>query len=307
MHEEIPYHPIANIFPLLEGIAFRDLVEDIRVHGLIEPIVLKDGMILDGRNRLRACHAAQVSARFKTYDGRDPVAFVVSANLHRRHLDVSQRSMIAAAISERRYGGRRGSSTKVGGKVPKRIRLDRLPLWQDKPSFEEAAHLLNVSPSSVTHARRVIESGVPELLAAVKRGEVAVSSAATIAAFDGNRQVNILRSGSKVVTVVAREEELARKNPGRRGKREVAKVSIYSSFRVGDGRAIGNVRLGELAGIADSLEVAAEVIREVLGHTANPNHGDLVSAAVTERWLSETIDQAWDDFRARNARSDLRG
>lgn len=305
MQENIPFHPLANIFPLLEGIAFRDLVEDVRIHGLLEPIILFEGMILDGRNRLRACHAAQVPTRFRTYDGRNPVAFVVSANLHRRHLDVSQRALIAASISERLYGGKRGSSTKVGGKVPVRIRPDRLkpPPISDKPSSEEAARLLNVSPSSVTAARRVIESGVPELLAAVKDGEIAVSSAATIAAFDGQRQRNILRSGSKVVAVVAREESVARKNPDHRSKRDVPKASVYSSFRIGDGRAIGSVRIGEMAGIADSLEVAAQVIRQIVGHVANPDHGALVSAIVTERWLAETIDRAWGDMKQGRVRA----
>lgn len=89
---EIPFHPLVCIFPLLEGQQYRELVEDIRVHGLRDPIVLFDGAILDGRNRYRACRAAQISARFETYRGKDPLAYVVSVNLCRRHLDASQRA-----------------------------------------------------------------------------------------------------------------------------------------------------------------------------------------------------------------------
>ena len=58
------FHPLANIFPLVEGPDFDELVADIREHGLHGPIVLHEGMILDGRNRLRACIAAGIEPTF---------------------------------------------------------------------------------------------------------------------------------------------------------------------------------------------------------------------------------------------------
>jgi hypothetical protein len=50
----------------------------------------------DGRNRWRACQAAGVAIRTRPFAGGDPLAFVLSSNLHRRHLNESRRAMVAS-------------------------------------------------------------------------------------------------------------------------------------------------------------------------------------------------------------------
>jgi hypothetical protein len=154
---ELETHPLANIFPLLEGAAFEELVADIGAYGLREDITLFDNQILDGRNRYRACIASGVEPRFRDYVGDDPIAFVISANLKRRHLSESQRAMIAAKLATLRNGQR---SDLVQG----------LPIGR-------AASLLNVGERSVARAREVLEHGSPELQSAVETGEVSVSGA----------------------------------------------------------------------------------------------------------------------------------
>ena len=90
------FHPLADMFPLMEGTEFDALVADIRNHDLIEPIILYEDKILDGRNRYRACQKAGVEPTFRPFMGDDPLAFVISANLHRRHLTIEQKRELAA-------------------------------------------------------------------------------------------------------------------------------------------------------------------------------------------------------------------
>jgi hypothetical protein len=91
---EYDYHPLAALFPFLEGGEFAALVDDIRQRGLHEAIVLYENKILDGRNRDRGCRAAGITPRYieKTFvDRAAATAYVISANVHRRHLTAEQR------------------------------------------------------------------------------------------------------------------------------------------------------------------------------------------------------------------------
>lgn len=89
-------HPIANIWPLLSDRELQDLVDDIQQNGLLHPVVLYEGKILDGRNRARACELAGVAIKTTKYRGDDPIGYAFSLNEKRRHLTTSQRAALAA-------------------------------------------------------------------------------------------------------------------------------------------------------------------------------------------------------------------
>lgn len=93
-------HQLCTLFPRVEGESFDALVSDIRANGLREPITLHDGMILDGGNRYRACLAAGVEPTFVAFTGGNIVSFVLSANLHRRHLSAGQQAAIVASAQD---------------------------------------------------------------------------------------------------------------------------------------------------------------------------------------------------------------
>src|SRR5262245_3310200 len=94
----LAFHPLANMFPLMEGEEFDALVADIKENGLHEPIVLYEAKILDGRNRDRACAAAGVKPTYAAYEGDDPLAFVIRANYFRRHLDANGKRHVIAQL-----------------------------------------------------------------------------------------------------------------------------------------------------------------------------------------------------------------
>lgn len=91
-------HPIADIFPMMSDDELSELAEDIKTNGLIHPIVTKAGVIIDGRNRLRACEIAGIAPEFVEFETDNIEAFIVSVNLARRNLTKGQQAMALAMI-----------------------------------------------------------------------------------------------------------------------------------------------------------------------------------------------------------------
>lgn len=186
MTDYLEFHPLAEIFPLIEGPEFRDLTEDIRQHGVREPVWLYEGKIIDGRNRYRASAQAGVDCPLREYLGADPAAFVVSLNLKRRHLNESQRAMVAAKLAN----------------MPAHRPEDNSANLQT--SQEQAAKLLNVSTRTVSSAKQVHEKGSPELRHIVEQGKVSVSAAADLATKPQEEQREIVARGEKEILQAAK-------------------------------------------------------------------------------------------------------
>jgi ParB-like chromosome segregation protein Spo0J len=167
-------HPLADIFPLMEGDEFAALVEDIKANGLREPITLYEDKILDGRNRYRAVVKAEMQYRlkeenFRPYTGSDPLGFVVSANLHRRHLNESQRAAIAAKLVTTTFGSNQYNKATVGNK--------------------QAAIMLGVSEATVKMAKEVAKKAAPEISQLVQKGELRLGAAKQLLNVDKSQQV----------------------------------------------------------------------------------------------------------------------
>ena len=156
-------HSLAGRFPQLSEAEQEELTADINKHGQLEPIVLYEGKILDGRNRARACETLKIEPTTKEYTGDDPRAFVVSENIKRRHLTTSQRAMLVVELEQYEHGGARN--------------------FQDANWHLETratlAESLKVGPRSVARAKRVINSGAHEVVEAVESGKLSLGAAET--------------------------------------------------------------------------------------------------------------------------------
>lgn len=173
-------HPAADLFPMVEGDEFRELCADIDERGLQQPItVWKDGTLLDGRNRLMACHEVGHEIELKRYEGDDPVQFSLSANLHRRHLNQGQKAMVALRVEEifaaeaKKRLSDAGKASAPGRPAQKPMAVlpqvsppvvERAPLSRD-----QAAAVVGASGRSVQMAKAVSKAA-PELAQKVERG-----------------------------------------------------------------------------------------------------------------------------------------
>lgn len=201
----LPVHPAADLFPMLADAELRELAEDIAANGLIEPIWTwndpeRGPVLLDGRNRLAACALAGVQPATRAYLGDDPVSFVISENVRRRHLSEGQKSGIAyralpllekqakAKEAERKRrdieeqrtkteADRPQSNSDAGQSVvpePAPTKKQRGPQSRDK-----AAKTAGTSGRSVARYKRVAEQA-PDLLPKVDAGELSLDRAERI-------------------------------------------------------------------------------------------------------------------------------
>lgn len=170
-------HEVADIFPPMSPEEYQALKADIQKDGQREPIWLHEGAIIDGKNRDRACRELGIPLRVRNWDGKGSLtAFVVSLNLHRRHLNPSQKAFVGErtiAMFEKEAGDRQRAGLKQGDKAPVSAKLRE----RDKgKAAEKAAKSVGVSPRYVEHAKK-IRAKAPELAKKVVAGKMSISQA----------------------------------------------------------------------------------------------------------------------------------
>lgn len=140
---DLTFHHLANIFPLMSESELTTLTADIEANGQIEPIWTFNAEIIDGRNRYLACQQLDIEPKCLEWQGDTDklLAFIISLNLHRRHLNESQRAMVAAKLANIPLG-----SNQYNGS----LNLDT------QISLQESANLLNISRANVANAKKVL-------------------------------------------------------------------------------------------------------------------------------------------------------
>jgi hypothetical protein len=181
------FHPLAERYPIMRkwSKAFKALVKDVQAHGLHQAIVLFEGKILDGRNRFLACQTGGVEPRYRQFDPAtegDPMAFVESANQHRRHLTSGQRVRLASQEATGARGGDRQTMNAEFAAL----------------TVEEAAAKRGVGAASVYSYRAACKTARPEVDKALEEGRISVRRMGQIAKLPEDKQLEAVKDWEKL-------------------------------------------------------------------------------------------------------------
>ena len=160
-------HPLSAAFPAMAAEDFQGLKDSIENIGVQNPITIFEGMVVDGWNRYKAANELGMDCPSKELDAWiDPVAFVRAQNKDRRHLPLSAWALIEVSLREWKPSHR-----------PDKGELSS-PL---QASNQEMADAVGVTKRTIQQAKAVQSNATPEVIAAVKSGEIGLPKAAAIA------------------------------------------------------------------------------------------------------------------------------
>lgn len=157
-------HPLSALFSALDlsEEALHNLAESIQEQGLLQPIVVLEGQVLDGWNRYQACRLAGIPATTQEFDGSDAWGYVQAANLHRRHVTPPQRVAVLARYRE----------------------LARVPTGTQPaplPTVKALEADLQITHGAAQRAHQVLRAGDPQINAALEAGQISLDRAAKVA------------------------------------------------------------------------------------------------------------------------------
>ncbi len=209
--KEYKFHKVANLLPLHKA-EIEEMAKDIKKNGLLDPIILYQGKILDGRQRYLACKKI---GKMPTYceldsDIKDIVSFVISKNLKRRHLSLAEKAIVigeAAALWEemgKEAKERQGKRTDL---------TSRPPGLKVRQSRDELGKIAGISGRSAERGRNIVKKGIPELVESVKTETIPLTTGERIAKLPRKEQPEAVKK--------EKERRAERKqNPKQKGERE---------------------------------------------------------------------------------------
>ena len=156
-------HPAAELFPRLSESELVALKNDILAHQQEHPIIVWNDMIVDGRNRFRACEMLGRKPKIKEMQFADEAAvisYIISTNMRRRHLTNEQRDQIGARLVTMQSGDNQWSPQNAGTTV----------------GVADAASMVQSTHARIERAR-TIERSDPALADKVISGEMSKGKA----------------------------------------------------------------------------------------------------------------------------------
>jgi hypothetical protein len=161
-------HPLSAAFPAMNADEYQSLVDSINSIGVQNPITLLDGMVIDGWHRYTAAQSLGMNCPTVELDDTDPRDFVMAQNKTRRHITQAQLALATAQVYQ---------WVSVGNPAFAQLGTE-CPIGK---TTAEMAEIAGVGERTMKQAKAVETKAAPEVIAAVKRGEVGLPKAAAIA------------------------------------------------------------------------------------------------------------------------------
>jgi site-specific DNA-methyltransferase (adenine-specific) len=245
----LSYHPACLLFPAMGEQELQELAADINERGLLNPVVLFEGKVLDGRSRLAACKIAGVEPRCIEWDGQgSPTEWVLSQNLFRRHLTSSQRAAVAfqmLPMLEQEAKERQRLSQGRGMPGKKR------PTFSSNGKASQVAARITKTNENYVKAIKAINADAPDLMEAIRSGLLKVPDAASVARLPKPKRRKVLKKledagPNKKVKQLIREVELdSLKASGRDDARIKSSRSDNLEIWCGDCRSLMTKNLAD--------------------------------------------------------------
>jgi hypothetical protein len=164
----------------------------------------------------------------------------------------------------------------------------------EKAGYSKADMILFAAATNYLQSGGTVSKAAEIFVEAQKRlqgGHVAFDSHNSNASSqrDGAGQHNV---GTRIMDARAAREpsEADKKAAGR--TRNVIAITVFDSFKVRDGRSIGQVSFGELERLRYSNAHEAAVVRQILNHVTSADHAAKIKDLIKARDLQRFIQRA---------------
>lgn len=279
-----PFYLSAEEFSLITGSEYEALKADIHEHGLLNPITVYQGTILDGRNRYLACRDLGLELRTVEWNGKgSPLAFVTSQNFRRRHHNVSQRAMIAAKLMPKFE--QEANERMLSGKT-----ANPGTNLSEGRARDQAARAVNVSAGSVETARKVLKNGIADLVKAVENGLVSVAAAGKVAELPKAEQALVVAAGAESIKAKAKEFRDAKAKASTRANKQsqasAEEVTANGSQIIADKATPSMPQGGNAAPLTLAPDFKAEDVAEALLKFFGPTMSGEISSALSKLLVS---------------------
>lgn len=313
--DELTLHPACKLVPEMGPQEWVDFLADVGRRGIVEPLVVMESQVLDGRHRLRAAGAADMEyvpcRRIAELSEKEAAAFVIAAAIRRRQLSDDQRATLAAKYrelivkeSKQERASTAGKAGGVGRSRPSdensladnasakllETRSNQEPAPRRERAEQVAAKTFNVPERKVKAATTVIRNCHPLVVEACEKGEISLACAKSLAAFPLHQQEKWAKGGPVAMKNAARSSDRSKIEPPAEVNRHFSSAQPQDQQR--SAAPNGNGQRAERAARVERLALIQKL--KACLHALMEYRGDVDHAKLVADWPEDQADEAWD-------------